>query len=339
MGDNPLLNRSSFVREQGIKSCAAIPLRYGDKPTGIIFINYVSGKHYFTPNDEATVNIFADQAATAINMVGNLYNANQQLGEANQQLEKVNQQLEKANIKLQQEKEREIFAALGEASAGLIHKMSNTIGHVPALANRVAKAIDPKEEDAMRKLNQISDGVSDALEYIGGMGKVLELKGFVKTGADLDLLINDAIRQTKELIEQSAITLEEDYVDLPVVQVNPPLIIEVFRNIIHNAIEAMPDGGHLKIKSTCDSDEVTIQFTDQGSGISEEDKKQLFTLGFSTKKEGKGIGLWFSKKAIEQHQGTISVESEKDKGTTFLIRLPIGSPAPVEYSAKEVSDV
>jgi GAF domain-containing protein/anti-sigma regulatory factor (Ser/Thr protein kinase) len=77
--DSPLLSKSSFVRKHDIKSCAAIPLRYGEKTTGIIFINYINEKHHFTPYDEMALNIFADQAATAINMAGILYNANRQL--------------------------------------------------------------------------------------------------------------------------------------------------------------------------------------------------------------------------------------------------------------------
>jgi len=154
----------------------------------------------------------------------------------------------------------------------------------------------------------------------------LELRGFEKREADLSLLISDAIRQTREIIDQNAIKLEEDYADLPVVQVNPPLLIEVFRNIIHNATEAMPSGGLLKIKGIFDNDKIAIQFIDKGSGILEENLRHLFNLGFSTKKEGKGIGLWFSKKVIEQHQGKITVESEKDKGTTFLIHLPVSPP-------------
>lgn len=239
----------------------------------------------------------------------------------------INQELERKNIELRQAQEREIFAALGEIAAGLIHKMSNTIGHVPTLVNRVQKSVDPKEVDAIHKLHQIRDGVSDALEYIGSMGKVLQMRTLTKSEAEPGLLISDAIRQTREVLEQNAVKLDEDYAGLPIIHVNAPLIIEVFRNLIHNAAEAMPTGGLLTIKGSLENDGVAIQFLDTGSGIAEENKDQLFKLGFSTKKEGKGIGLWFSQKVVEQHKGKISVtKSEEAQGTTFLVFLPVGSP-------------
>jgi GAF domain-containing protein len=293
-------------------SWLGVPMLVGEKVLGVLALYDLEKEHAYDEQDLQVYSSMASQAAIALDNANLYYN--------------VNQKLEQANIGLRQAQEREIFAALGEVAAGLIHKMSNTIGHVPALANRIEKSIDPNEEDAIRKLHQIRDGVSDALEYVGSMGKVLELRGFEKREADLSLLISDAIRQTREIIDQNAIKLEEDYADLPVVQVNPPLLIEVFRNIIHNATEAMPSGGLLKIKGIFDNDKIAIQFIDKGSGILEENLRHLFNLGFSTKKEGKGIGLWFSKKVIEQHQGKITVESEKDKGTTFLIHLPVSPP-------------
>lgn len=77
--EDPILQKSHFVDEQGVKSCAAIPLKYGNEPTGIIFISYLNEKRLFTAYDELTINIFADQAATAIHMAGNLYDATRQL--------------------------------------------------------------------------------------------------------------------------------------------------------------------------------------------------------------------------------------------------------------------
>jgi len=75
----PYLKKSRFVAKKGVKSCAAVPLQYGGKPIGIIFVNYISQKHSFTPSDERAIRYLADQASTAINMAGILYNTNQQL--------------------------------------------------------------------------------------------------------------------------------------------------------------------------------------------------------------------------------------------------------------------
>ncbi|MCX6032278.1 MAG: GAF domain-containing protein [Chloroflexi bacterium] len=76
---HPLLKDSSFIRNRGVKSSAAIPLKYGKEPVGILFINYVREPHRFTDSDKRAIRIFADQAATAINMAGLLYDAKRQL--------------------------------------------------------------------------------------------------------------------------------------------------------------------------------------------------------------------------------------------------------------------
>lgn len=314
-------------------SWLGVPMMVGEKVLGVIAAVDLEKEYAFDELDLEFLLSMASQAAIALDNSTFYY-------EIKKDLEETNQQLGKANVELQRAQEREIFAALGEVAAGLIHKMSNTIGHVPTLVNRIEKSIDTKEEDAIRKLHQIKEGVSDALEYINSMGKVLDLRTFTKEKADSSLLINDALRQTRDFIDQNSIKVDEDYSTLPAIHVNPPLIIEVFRNIIQNAVEAMQPCGTLKITGVFNSDKIILQFTDNGSGILEENKRHLFNLGFSTKKEGKGIGLWFSRKVIEQHQGTISVHSERDKGTTFSIHLPVKSPADlVENIEQEVSNV
>ncbi len=76
---SPILGESGFIRERGVKSCAAVPLGHGGKASGILFVNYIRERHHFTRRDEIILDLFADQAATAMNMTGSLYNANQQL--------------------------------------------------------------------------------------------------------------------------------------------------------------------------------------------------------------------------------------------------------------------
>jgi len=100
------------------------------------------------------------------------------------------------------------------------------------------------------------------------------------------------------------------------------LLKQAILNLILNAIQAMPDGGVLTVSSSLAAGAVEVRVTDTGTGISEENRKKLFSPFFTTKKNGTGLGLAITYRIIENHRGTIDVASEPGKGTTFLVRIP-----------------
>ena len=99
----------------------------------------------------------------------------------------------------------------------------------------------------------------------------------------------------------------------------------VFKNIMRNAIDALPDGGSIRVSIASSADYVDIEFRDTGSGIPPERLENLFTEFTTTKGTGLGLGLAISKKIINAHQGAIKIGSEVGKGTAVTIRLPTGS--------------
>jgi len=102
------------------------------------------------------------------------------------------------------------------------------------------------------------------------------------------------------------------------------LLRQAFLNLILNAIQAMDNGGVLTIVSALRGDSIEITVADTGIGISEENRKKLFSPFFTTKKNGTGLGLAITYRIIENHRGTIDVASEPGKGTTFTVKIPIG---------------
>jgi signal transduction histidine kinase len=96
-----------------------------------------------------------------------------------------------------------------------------------------------------------------------------------------------------------------------------------FINLIRNAVEAMPNGGTLTIKSRKIRDKITFAFSDTGVGMSEEVLKRLWNPLFTTKAKGMGLGLAICKRFVEAHGGSIAVESTLGKGTTFTVKIPI----------------
>jgi len=100
-------------------------------------------------------------------------------------------------------------------------------------------------------------------------------------------------------------------------------LVEAFRVIISNAVDAMGDGGQLKISSRRAGDFIEVSVEDSGGGISDEIRDHLFTLGATTKERGLGYGLWWAKTSLNWVEGDIEVESEPGKGSTFTVTLPI----------------
>jgi two-component system NtrC family sensor kinase len=120
--------------------------------------------------------------------------------------------------------------------------------------------------------------------------------------------------------------------NLPEIMADGDQIQQVIINFTLNASDAMPNGGSLNIQSGVmgNGEYIELKFTDTGLGISEENKNRIFDPFFTTKESGTGLGLSISYGIVEQHGGTIHVESEVGKGTTFIVQLPIKSIAEEE---------
>ncbi len=104
--------------------------------------------------------------------------------------------------------------------------------------------------------------------------------------------------------------------------IDPQQINQVFLNLTRNAIQAMPQGGELKVALKSSKESIQIIFEDTGVGIPPENIKNLFIPFFTTKEEGSGLGLPICQKIIKAHGGTIQIESILQKGTKFIITLP-----------------
>ena len=116
---------------------------------------------------------------------------------------------------------------------------------------------------------------------------------------------------------------------LPPIEVDPQQIQQVFRNLIANGIDAMPDGGHLTIDVAEDNstDMVRVTVRDTGTGIKPEQMEKLFQPLYTTKARGTGLGLVVVKNLIQANGGSVDVQSEPGKGTKFTIRLPAAPPS------------
>ena len=115
----------------------------------------------------------------------------------------------------------------------------------------------------------------------------------------------------------------EDLGQIPDINIDQYMMKRVFANLIVNSLQAMENGGKLKVSTKKITGFVEVSFQDTGIGIPEEILERIFDPFFTTKAKGMGVGLTIVKKFVEKNGGTISVKSEKNKGSKFIVKLPI----------------
>lgn len=224
------------------------------------------------------------------------------------------------------------MAAVGELGAGVAHELNNPLTGILGYAQYIldkTKKPDFTPDDSKVCARQI--------EYIEKEAQrckniVQNLLKFSRKSHDKfePLNVNNVIEDTLALVghqlAMNNITLiKELEPDLKDIIGNANQLQQVFTNIILNAHQAMSDKGELRIGTRNKDGSIEIEFTDTGCGIPEENLNKIFDPFFTTKKDwrGTGLGLSISYKIIQDHKGSISVQSEVDKGTTFIITLPV----------------
>jgi signal transduction histidine kinase len=140
--------------------------------------------------------------------------------------------------------------------------------------------------------------------------------------------MNDVVRSVMrvfhaQLQEKNQINIHTELADaLPEISADPDLLHRALQNLVLNAIDAMPQGGELSIRTATLGDRIEISVSDTGSGLTPEECGRLFTPYYTTKQHGTGLGLAIVQSVVSDHGGKISVESTKEKETTFRIELP-----------------
>lgn len=231
------------------------------------------------------------------------------------------------DIKLLEEeaKRNEKLSAMGELASGVAHEIRNPINAIGMIAQRLNKEFTPTEnQDEYKKItellrnevNRINKIITQFLNY----AKPLELKitqincsGFFEE--IYQLFIPQANQKNIKFIKQGDDNL--------IVRFDADLIKQSLMNIIQNAFDAVNEKGEVLLKYYQTGNQFIIEISDNGIGIPPEIQKKIFDLYFTTKKDGNGLGLSIAQKIINQHNGTISISSKINQGTTFKIILPI----------------
>lgn len=240
---------------------------------------------------------------------------NKELADINARLQATQQQL------VQSEK----LAAIGQLTAGIVHDVKNPLAVIKGLAEVLLD--DPQHDpETQAHLVSIRDSASKANQIVSDLLKFARQSKVERTHRDLRETVQAALRLTKYLAGKAHVQSVAELPDQPLwLTYDAQQIEQVLINMIHNAIQAMPEGGTLRLRASNSADYVTVMIQDTGTGIAPENLNRIFDPFFTTKPEGEGTGLGLSVSygIVSDHGGYIEVVSKLDEGTTFTISLPV----------------
>ena len=219
---------------------------------------------------------------------------------------------------------REKLAVLGQLAGGVGHELRNPLGAIKNAAYFLHMVLENPNNEVREMLRTLEHEVGIAEKIISGLLDFATTKSPERHRVHVNDVIKEALsRVTLPTAPTVQVSLQfQD--DLPAILADHNQLIQIFSNLILNGVQAMPDGGHLIIKTSLDdSGCVRVSITDTGLGIPEDNRKKLFEPLFTTKTGGVGLGLVVVKTLVEGHGGTVVVESQVGKGSTFKVKLPV----------------
>ena len=222
------------------------------------------------------------------------------------------------------------IAAVGTLTAGIAHELNNPINNIVLTAEVLKEDFrELSQEETQGLIQDILGQAERAAEIVKGLLDFSRSEHPELEPLDIAGIIQDTLKLVRNQLSLSGIQAELDLPqDLPRVQGNRKSLQQVFLNLFINAIQAMLEGGSLTVRaySTPDGQWLKVQVMDTGMGIAAGDLPRIFDPFYTTKQVGRGTGLGLSVTygIVEKHGGHIEVESEKGKGSTFSVVLPVG---------------
>ena len=222
-------------------------------------------------------------------------------------------------------------------AATIAHEINNPLAGVLNYIRLIIKQLarnhpsHEKLEDISRYLKIMESETARCTEIVKDLLAFARRAKITMESNNIEDIIDKTLNLISHELEMKELQLIKNISpDLPKVKCDFKQIQQVLLNLLYNASEAMPNGGMLTITANKINGAkalVEVSISDTGCGISETDMENIFEPFFTTKEDGKGIGLGLSVVygIIAKHQGTITVESEPGKGSTFKIRLPCSS--------------
>lgn len=326
----------------GIKFCLVLPFSLTQGVPGVIALGYRKAPDLNT-DDIAQARQLADQVAVALSNAyetaerkraeASLKDSNRRLKEALDELAAMQKQI------VQQERLR----ALGQMASGVAHDFNNALSPVLGFSSILLE--DPEQladrEKVLKYLQIINTAGKDAANVVSRLREFYRPRD--KQDAFLPFDLNKLVEQSVNLTQPkwkdqalsngATIQVARELEPVPRVFGNESEMREVLTNLIFNAVDAMPQGGTLTLRTGVENGQAVLEVSDTGIGMTEEVRQRCLEPFFTTKGDrGTGLGLAMVYGIIRRHKGSIEIRSEPNKGTTFTIGLPLAGEQNSEAS-------
>ena len=240
----------------------------------------------------------------------------------------------RAQEELKEAQEQLVFseklAVLGQLAGGMGHELGNPLGAIKCAVYFLKGVLEKPCSDVKETLDILDREVERCQRIIANLFDFVRSKSSIWRKADINELIRETLSRVS--VPENVEVMSQLDEAVPRILIDPDQLIQVIENLVLNAIQAMPQGGRLTIKSGVPSLEwVAVSFSDTGGGIPDENLKKVFEPFFTTRAKGIGLGLVLTKSLIERHGGTIEVESEVGEGSIFTIRLPVSTEKAMKH--------
>ncbi len=228
------------------------------------------------------------------------------------------------------------MAAFGLLAAGIAHEVGNPLAALSSLV-QILKRRRPdaytaeKLDLAARQLQRIERTIRELIDFSRPASTAVA-RVRINDVVDEALGIAKYYQRTKQRTITTAVP-----VDLPAVTGVRDYLTQVVLNLVLNAIDATDDNGRIQVAARSEENWLVVSIEDDGRGISVADRCRLFQPFFTTKAHGTGLGLYVSRKILEDHAGTLSFQTEPGQGSTFFVRLP-SDHTRADDRAREASD-
>ncbi|MBI3977192.1 MAG: response regulator [Chloroflexi bacterium] len=303
----------------GIHSVLIVPLRARGVVIGVLGVSRDQPGMPYTFADQELLQDLADRAALAIENA-RLYHEVQDgivhLRQAQRQLV-----------------EQERLHALGEMASGIAHDFNNALAPILGFSELLLMRPDDlnDKEKVKSYLELMRAGATDAATVVSRLREFYRARDDTEAFEPVDLypLVEQVVKLTqprwKDQTQARGITIDVhiDLQPVPLVPGRDAELREALTNVIFNAVDAMPEGGTLTVRTYADGEDAVLEVRDTGIGMTEEVRRRCLEPFFTTKGErGTGLGLAMTYGIVRRHEGRIAIESEVGKGTTFIVRLP-----------------
>lgn len=220
------------------------------------------------------------------------------------------------------------LAAIGRLTSGVAHEVKNPINaivvHLEVLRQKL-KEIDPDTRRHMDVIGSEIQRLDRVVQTLVDFTRPVDLR---LSEMDLRRMVDDVVTLASPAAEQHKVHIERQAgKDSLPVRMDADLVKQALLNIVLNGVQAMPEGGKLRMAVRRDGDGALITVRDQGAGIPADIRDKVFNLYFTTKKGGSGIGLAMAYRVVQLHHGTVEFTSVPGHGTTFYLRFPIADSA------------